>query len=243
MRTVLLLHGVESSRSTWWRVGQDLIDLGWDVVAVNLLGHGGRTETPATAWTVADLANDVAEQTVIPQFDLLIGHSLGAIVALALAALQPGYTRGVVIEDPPGLGGTLDPCDVATDVEQSVARARTEPAVEMNHLLEQNPSWAKADAEHSVDSRRALNVEQVTAFLRSNLWDLPRLVTDCLVPVHLLAASESGTALSDPDRSAVIAALPAGRVSTIPSGHGIHRDRPALWLNAVLSFAASLDIQ
>lgn len=240
--SVLLLHGVQSSRATWWRAGQDLTDLGWDVVAVDLLGHGGRTETSGHAWTVADLANDVADRAVAPHVDLVIGHSLGAIVALTLAALRPGYTRGVVVEDPPGLGGTLDPRDVATDIEASVARARARPVVEMANLLEQNPAWATADAQHSVDSRRALDVEEVTAFLRGNWWDLPRLVTECPVPVQVLAASEPGTALTDPDRSAVTAALPAGRVTPIRSGHSIHRDRPALWLNAVLGFVASLDL-
>lgn len=40
MPSVLLIHGVQSSRTTWWRVEEDLTELGWRVVALDLLRHG-----------------------------------------------------------------------------------------------------------------------------------------------------------------------------------------------------------
>jgi len=232
---ILLLHGVQSSRSTWWRATHDLTDLGWSVLAVDLLGQAGRL-APRSA-TVETLANDVLEQVHGRRVDLIVGHSLGAIVALTLVGIRRGRIRGVVLEDPPS--GTRDS---AEDFERSVARAHEDPGGEVSRLLEDNPAWAAADAQRAVESRRALDVEQVTAFLRTTGWDLPRLVRDCPVPVHLLAASDPGTALADPDRSTLIDLLPPERVSRIAGGHNIHRDRPGLWLNAILGFAASLDL-
>jgi pimeloyl-ACP methyl ester carboxylesterase len=89
-RSIVLLHGVVSSRLSWWRLKQDLQDLGWQVQAVDMLGHGSRQTADAVRLTIADLARDVLAQ-VPERVDLLVGHSLGAIVALTLARLEPGY--------------------------------------------------------------------------------------------------------------------------------------------------------
>ena len=84
----------------------------------------------------------------------------------------------------------------------------------------------------------------VGAFLRANHWNLPELVAASPVPVHLItAASERESALLEPDRGTLLSTLPPERVSQIAGGHSLHRDRPALWLNAVLDFAASLDLR
>jgi len=41
-RSILLLHGVQSSQLTWWRLKEDLQDVGWQVQVADLLGHGSR---------------------------------------------------------------------------------------------------------------------------------------------------------------------------------------------------------
>ena len=46
-----------------------------------------------------------------------------------------------------------------------------------------------------------------------------------------------GSTLRGEDRGAVLDTLPPERVTRIDSGHGIHRDRPGLWLQAVLAAA------
>jgi pimeloyl-ACP methyl ester carboxylesterase len=54
--------------------------------------------------------------------------------------------------------------------------------------------------------------------------------------VQLLAATKD-SALTEPDRSGLMSRLPADHVTVIDSGHGIHRERPALWLHHLLRFA------
>jgi pimeloyl-ACP methyl ester carboxylesterase len=239
--TVLLLHGVQSSRATWWRVERDLADLGWRVLAPDLLGHGRRTG-PRSA-TVETLANDVLTQVHGQRVDLIVGHSLGAIVALTVVGLRAGRVRGVAIEDPPGANGSYDPDAAVADLEAAVARSLEAPEDEVAALRERHPLWAADDAHWLVHSRRRLDVEHVAGFLRANRWDLPALVAACPVPVHLLAASPTESALHEPDRTALFDALGPERVSAIAGGHSLHRDRPALWLNAVLSFAGSLGLR
>jgi pimeloyl-ACP methyl ester carboxylesterase len=53
-RPVVLIHGIQSGPSTWWRVGPDLTTLGFDVSAATVPGHDGTPATPEG--TLASLA-------------------------------------------------------------------------------------------------------------------------------------------------------------------------------------------
>jgi pimeloyl-ACP methyl ester carboxylesterase len=236
-RSIVLLHGVLSSQLTWWRLKEDLQDLGWQVHAIDMLGHGSRHAAGPDDLTIDDLAQDVLAQIPGP-VNVLAGHSLGSIVAMTLVGLVPEYCDRVVVEDPPGLGGSLDPGNVADIVEEAVRVARADPAGTTVALLEENPVWSRRDAENSVKNRLMLDVVRVARLLRTNRWDLQALVKNCPVPLQLLAATDD-SALTDPDRSVLMNWLPADHVAVLEGGHTIHRERPALWLHHVLRFAES----
>lgn len=172
--------------------------------------------------------------------DLVVGHSLGAVVALELARRRPDLARGVVLEDPPALGAEVDPAEVADEVERDSPAARADPDGFRDRLLHREPLWSALDAEHAVRSRQQLDEHAVAALLRTDPWDLPALVAACPLPVRLLVADSPESALTGPGRDAVLRLLPEDRVTAIRSGHGIHRDRPAVWLHHVLRFAAAL---
>ena len=205
--------------------------------AVDLLGHGSRHDAGGAHLSVEDLARDVLAQVPGP-VDVLAGHSLGSIVALTLSGLAPEFCDRVVIEDPPGLNGSLDLQDVVDDIENSVRLTRADPAGTVVALLEENPMWSRLDAENSVKNRLLLDVVRVTELLRTSQWDLQALVLGCPVPVQLLAATKN-SALVDPDRSVLMSRLPPDQVAVIDSGHTIHRERPGLWLHHVLEFAGT----
>ena len=232
----MLLHGVQSSQNTWWRQRMDLTDLGWEVRAVDLLGHGDRAATGGQILDVAALAEDVVQQIGGP-VDLLVGHSLGAVVGLTLLDRHPHFCRAIVLEDPPALNASLDPRHVATEVRAAVTAARTDPDTVIAELLADHPGWAPIDAQNVLTNLHRLDELRVTGLLDAADWDLGRLVSDSPVPVGLLAAG-TDSALLDPDRSAILTSLPADHRVVIDSGHGIHRDRPSLWLHHVLEFAA-----
>ena len=69
-------------------------------LTVDLAGHGGRPLGPVRS--VVDLAQDVAALSPAGR-TVVVGHSLGAIVALELVTLFPEYARGVrPARGPPG---------------------------------------------------------------------------------------------------------------------------------------------
>lgn len=227
---ILLLHGIQSSASTWWRVGPDLASLGCTVLALDLPGHGGVPAPPAP--TVAALADAVAEQLTEPVF--VVGHSLGAIVGLALAAARPDLVRGLLLEDPPSLGGGLRAADVTGDLAASTTEAREDPVGLVSRLLHDHPTWSRSDAEYAVVNRAALDLPAAQALVGHEHWDLPAMIAAAPVPVSVLAATPLESALTDPDRTAVLAATPH---RIVESGHGIHRDRPGVWVATVAELA------
>lgn len=237
-RSVLLIHGMSSSRGTWWRVGSELEARGWDVGSVDLAGHGGRS-IGATR-SVTALAEDVVAQHPVGA-TLVVGHSLGAIVALELVAAVPEYARGALLEDPPGLGRKGVAGAIAGDVGREVTRARTDPAGAIASLLWGHPSWSRRDARSVLEGRLLTDPQMGQLSPGDIAWDLPALVSACPVPVALVAALGGYSALVDPDRSELLRLLPPERVTEIPGGHHVHLDEPARWVDAVDAFGASLE--
>ena len=92
---VILLHGVGMNASVWHPQIANLETL-YDVVAIDLLGHGGSSLPPADA-----RLSDYAEQVVALAASLklrpahVIGHSMGALIALELALSQAGLACSV----------------------------------------------------------------------------------------------------------------------------------------------------
>lgn len=91
---VVLVHGITATSEDWLPVLPHLLAAGHRVVAVDQRGHGASTlgrDRCDTERLVADLAHVLDELDV--EDAVLVGHSLGGYVSLALAALHPERMR------------------------------------------------------------------------------------------------------------------------------------------------------
>jgi pimeloyl-ACP methyl ester carboxylesterase len=88
-----LLHGVGLRAEAWNAQADALVQAGFNVVAPDMLGHGESDYAPIPA-TLADYVAPVAEQ--INQPVIVVGHSMGAMMALELAAECANHVQGVV---------------------------------------------------------------------------------------------------------------------------------------------------
>jgi pimeloyl-ACP methyl ester carboxylesterase len=227
----LLVHGVTSSSRTWWRAGLALAERGFRVVAVDLRGHGASPRAVA-GLSVADLAADVAG-TVGGPVELLVGHSLGALVALELVGVRPGFARRLVLEDPPG-SGSVDWAGLAAGVEFDTRRAATDPDGLRRELAAANPAWPPGEAERRVADLADCDGPAVAAALGGGVaFDLPALLAAARLPTLLLLAEEAlGSNLCGLDRKAAVEAL-TGTARVLPAGHSVHREALDAWLAAV----------
>jgi pimeloyl-ACP methyl ester carboxylesterase len=160
-----------------------------------------------------------------PAVDLLVGHSLGALVVGQLLATRPGLTRRLVLEDPPGLS-TADWAALADGIEADGARARMDPEGLWRDLHAESPGSAAGEVERRIADLADCDTVGIAAGLRRQVvYDLPSLMRALRVPTLLLVGEEAlGSALVGPDRGALIEALDQGTVEVLRAGHNLHRE-------------------
>src|SRR5271154_292801 len=102
-RPLILLHGLLLSQEMHRPLAEDLAARGNRVITLDLLGHG-RSERPRDMWrySMASYGRQVVALMDRLQIEqaVVMGTSLGANVALEVAASAPERLRGLVIEMP-----------------------------------------------------------------------------------------------------------------------------------------------
>ncbi|MES2819016.1 MAG: alpha/beta fold hydrolase [Pseudomonadota bacterium] len=239
---VIALHGWLDNAASFARLAPKLTGL--RIVALDFAGHGHSEHRPAGAgYAIWDYALDVllvAEQFGWQRFSLL-GHSMGAIVSVLLAAALPERIERLALIDglmpftgeadtaPDKLGEALNAHlalagkhkPVYAQVEQAVkARMKGVGAVsrEAAELLAQRGLMPvpggytwRTDSRLTLPSPLRLTTAHAQAFVR-------RL--SC--PVSLVLA-EHGLLLAQPSAAALLANLPFA-VQALAGGHHLHLD-------------------
>lgn len=239
---LVLLHGIWDTWATFAQVApQFAADRA--VYALDLRGHG-QSDKPATGYQASDYAADVlgvfAALSLAPP--VLLGFSLGALVAAHLAATHPEYLSRLILEDPP-YSPDADPRGRAAWL-RTLLDLKQQPFEDVvEGLAELNPTRDRATNELSA---RALLVTADGPFQAlldevntpSELpGQLARVTASALV---LRADPACGGALSDAGYAAVRAALPAAGYVEFPgSGHLIHVEREHDFVAAVRTFLAT----
>jgi pimeloyl-ACP methyl ester carboxylesterase len=96
---LVLLHGVTRAGRDWDILLPALLPR-WTVHAFDQRGHG-RSGRATGAYRVTDYADDaVAYVRGLDEAAVVVGHSLGAMVAAAVAARLPDRVHAVALEDP-----------------------------------------------------------------------------------------------------------------------------------------------
>lgn len=109
----LFLHGMGGTGALWRPVALGLENFA-SVIAPDQRGHGGSRDSTLTSYHPLDYATDVAALMRDQHFfkSIVVGHSMGARTASALAHLKPDWVSALVLVDLglKGLaGGSLGP--------------------------------------------------------------------------------------------------------------------------------------
>jgi 3-oxoadipate enol-lactonase len=98
---VVLLHGVGGGRSIWSDAvsgtARAIAEAGFTAIALDLPGYGDSLLQPplSTASMAGEVAQVIRSLALGPA--MLLGHSMGGMVALELAATEPGLVRALVL--------------------------------------------------------------------------------------------------------------------------------------------------
>ncbi|MBI4203367.1 MAG: alpha/beta hydrolase [Chloroflexi bacterium] len=249
---LILLHGLGSQAHVWDAFAEEAHS-SHRILALDLRGHGDSSHA-ADGYTLERFAADVkavARHMNVRSFHLL-GHSLGALVAIRFAAENPGMVRKLVLEDGgPGLdleqarSGSEEsfrrPVGLDTEADamvwlQAVHPHATEEALKLRFTYGMRQNWAdkwipRADHELYWLLAGSSKVAEETEALWGQLQDLR-------CPALLLRGQDS-TLLSQEAAQRIVEEVPQGRLEEVPgAGHSIHTDQPALFRDAVLAFLA-----
>lgn len=235
---VILLHGLSDS----WRSFEPLLPHLPESIrayALSLRGHG-ESDRPVSPYGMSDMAADVVafmDAMGITDTATVVGHSMGARVAMQLAVDHPGRVRRLVLVGAfaPGLPNpTLD--ELRMMVDELTDAALPAFAREFQESTIARPV-ASAFVETMVGESRKLKPGTWRAVLRGFLSDdvSSRLATARL-PV-LLVWGERDSFVPRRDQDALAAAFPDARLQAYAAtGHAVHWEDPRRMASDLVNF-------
>jgi pimeloyl-ACP methyl ester carboxylesterase len=240
---VVFIHGAQNDHSVWALQTRYLAHHGFGVLAVDLPGHG-RSSGPALAsveamaeWLLAVLdAAGVAHA-------LLVGHSMGSLVALQASQRAPDRVKGLA------LLGTTWPMKVS-DALLETSKNDEPAAIDMVNI------WSHASIAHKPSSpapgfyvmgvaRRLmqrmsqLNPEHLfhTDFAACNAYANGEAAAQAVrCPALFIFGSRD---MMTPPRSTKLltASIAHGKIVTVDAGHSMMAEQPDAVLDALYAFA------
>lgn len=248
-RPVVLIHGINVQAHTWDPIAEDLAHQR-RVIAIDLRGHGDSDWTQegyALRSFVADLAA-LADRLGLATFDL-VGHSLGARVALAFSGEYPERVTRLALSDTgpevPRGGVEFSRKIVSSTGDVRGFKTRAE-ALEHYHTLhpEWQPIFLELHATHQLRRNWAGRLVfksdpelfwiTGSAGARENpyLWEMCELIK---VPVLIMWGTKSPFLDQDiADR--MLQAMPRAELSRIQAGHYIPREAPGEFIRVLSDF-------
>ena len=234
---VVFLHGVSGSSRTYKWLPEDLRN-GRRIVKIDFRGHGASEHAHGT-YDVDRYAEDVVDvlRTQVGRPALLVGHSLGGVVAWWLAQRHPELVVAAFLEDPPLYRG--EPAEheeniaipVFRMVLEAVARWHAEGASEevVAAELAADPTGPdRADDAYTAQAYAFLAMDPGVLEQAADRSTLA--VTDTAspvsVPVFLLAADDALSAFPSRHAERLARTHPAVEVVRVSGApHGIHDSR------------------
>lgn len=226
---VVLLHGLMGSGACWGPIAR-MLDFA--VVMPDLRGHG-RSFAPERGYTYDDHAGDVIELIRELPSPVLVGHSMGGMVASVVATRHP--LRGLVLVDPTFLEPERQREVYVSDVAEQHRRAL---ALTKEDLI------AQARARHPRRSLELIEL-QAEARLQTSLAALEVLAPPNPPYREVVAAITAPTLLVIGDTDPVVtpamaAALGLRTVVIANAGHGLPFEQPERLAEVVAAFVREL---
>lgn len=240
---LVFVHGSMDTGRSFNELRQALSDAGaidWATTSYDRRGYGASTQLtsePAPAPQLADLLADL-ERLVADQDCVLFGHSLGGVLALAVAARRPDVVRGVICYEAPMPwlpGWPPAPLPEPDDDGSISVEAAREAGERFLRRVFGDQDWGALGPE-----RRARMLSWSPAWaaelveLSAGGWPFDPDAVSCDVLIL------NGTDSEERHRSGVdewLRRLPAARRIAVPGGtHVGHRQRAAAVAAAVLPF-------
>jgi pimeloyl-ACP methyl ester carboxylesterase len=247
---LVLLHGITDNALTWEPVVGG-IDERCHVFALDLRGHG-ESDKPDPRYDAEAYADDVRHfiDEVAGDRALVLGHSLGGVVAVQVGTTAPDLVRGLFLEDPPlYFVNRLD----------DVYRGLFEGMVLMSKTLQDgsrsvddwfevmanapDPYSGRPGIETMGEEKIRLRIASIgrmrpkaleDALEGSLEWDTDAMLERLDCPVTMIVGNPDLGAVITPEEASRVGQLAGAKVIALDDvGHLVHDQKSEAWLAAV----------
>ncbi len=248
-RRLMLLHGFTGAKDDFAEVLDRLGDAGWHAVAPDLRGHG-QSDKPESEedYDLDVFADDVwglADALDWPRF-VLLGHSMGGMVAQVAALRAPSRLAGLVLMDT--TYGPLEGIDAGEmDLGLAIVRehgmavlaelqdAREDPLATPAaiRLRTERPGWQEFERRKFLAASPAMWAGMVPRLVSQA--DRLEALSALPVPTLVIVGEQDRPFLGPSERLAKTIA--GARLTVIPdAGHSPQFENTEAWWDALLSF-------
>ena len=239
---LIFLHGVTNRCESWSQIAPRFAD-DYRVIAFDLRGHGLSDNPDAGyAWEThyaADIAEFISGNLSEPA--IVVGHSLGAVVAAPVAVSAGPGVRAIVMEDPPSFvhEDPYNPRSMFTPVLE----ARRMPMNLRVEALMDRMSIDRTAATLRAKSLEAMSEQVLVELLEGSTHYrpddvLPKVACPALV---ILGNPSRGGVVDWDDRPRLQRLLKGASVVEWPEvGHLIHSEQPERFIGELRAFFGTL---
>jgi pimeloyl-ACP methyl ester carboxylesterase len=250
----VLLHGLSSNRlpngSLLDHLGARIEAGELQVVNVDMRGHGQSSHSTLDGYQVERYAEDIAAliESLTDDGAIVLGHSLGGLVAASLAAGRPDLVRGLFLEDPPLFEGDNDrraASPVAAFFPMLVAAVRALHASSAPLADYEALALTHSAPDEVIERGYSLSVWDPTtmqAAVEGIVWREFNPVAPIACPLTILRADPTVGAVFEPhDAPLVMAANPHARIHMVEgAAHSIRATQPAAYFSHLDTFLAEV---
>jgi pimeloyl-ACP methyl ester carboxylesterase len=244
---LILAHGFSDDGGCWPRVASVLAD-DYDVIALDARGHGLSADPP-TGYGQMEHAADLAGliQALGLRQPIVLGHSMGAVNALALAGVYPQLPRAILLEDPPAFWQPVSPEEQAASAERRagmdawIISLKRKTHVEIMAMGKQrDPGWSDEEFGPWADAKLRFSFQVLNRGGAPLDW--PATLRQITCPALLLKADPvRGGIITDESAASLRALVPQLQIAHIAAaGHSIRRDQFTPYMQVVTNFLRSL---
>ena len=239
--TIVMLHGYTDSHRSFDLLRPHLPE-SWRVVAPTARGHG-RSDKPESGYRVDDMAEDVGALLDVLGIEraIIAGHSMGAGVALQVAAAYPERIAGLVL-----MGAFASFLDKEAVLQLTAEIDAFEGPIDPEFVRAfQQSTFAESIPERFLETVIGESLRCPAHVWRAALaGQLGAAILDtaqrCRAPALLIHGARDALALHD-DQLRLRDALPSTRLVTMETvGHTPHWERPVETALLIQAFAGEL---
>jgi len=246
---LVLVHGITDDGLCWSPVAEELSGE-YDVIMVDLRGHG-KSDAPEEGYDTVTMATELSGLITALELEnpVVMGHSLGAMITLALAGLTPNMPLAIILEDPPAFWSDSPPSPEEAEIRAEMRMWFEElKRKTRDELLEiarsENPAWSEAEFGPWADSKHRFSPEitQMVDHQETVPVDFKTLLDQITCPVLLItAAPERGAILTDEDVAELQKLVPHLERAHIPgAGHNIRREQFSWYMEISQGFLSQV---